>query len=187
MCREHWQKSQDGTINECPHCSVYKDVRYPLCVECNKKAATKSRATRRESPKPVEDKQKTRRYDSAKADSFAERTALLEDDQKAKDKRQLFHDQQRKCVYCGNVYRYDELEIEHIIPKALGGPDNIRNCQLACRGCNQAKGTMTDIEFRQKNAKYLPQEERTAANRPMKPELLRGSVQRRPGRRFQRK
>ena len=62
----------------------------------------------------------------------------------------MFDKQQGKCVYCGNVYQYDELQIEHMIPKALGGSDHIRNCQLACRHCNQAKGTMTDIEFRQK-------------------------------------
>ena len=121
--------------------------------------------------------QRPRRYDPPNAETFAERSALLEDDQKAKDKRQLFHDQQRRCIYCGNEYRFDELEIEHIIPKALGGPDNIRNCQLACMSCNQAKGTLTDIEFRQKHAKYLPQEERTPANPPIKPELLKASAQ----------
>ena len=187
LCREHWQKSQDGAISECPQCGVYKDAKYPLCLECNRKATAKDKATPKELPKPAADRQKVRRYDSESADTFAERTALLEDDQKAKDKRQLFHDQQRKCVYCGNVYRYDELEIEHIIPKALGGPDNIRNCQLACGPCNQAKGTMTDIEFRQEHAKFLPQEERTPANPPIKPELLVDRVQSRQFRRFNRK
>ena len=187
LCREHWQKSQDGAINECPQCGVYKDSKYPLCIECNKKANARTRTTRAQPPKTTAGTEKTRRYDPPKADTFAERSALLEDDQKAKDKRQLFHDQQRKCVYCGNVYRYDELEIEHIIPKALGGPDNIRNCQLACKACNQAKGTMTDIEFRQKHSKYLPQEERTPANPAIKPELLKSSAQSRPFRRFQRK
>ena len=187
LCREHWQESQEGVINECSECGAYKDSKYPLCIECNKKVNAKTRSTPTESPKAAAAPQKTRRYDPPKADSFAERSALLEDDQKAKDKRQLFHDQLRKCVYCGNVYNYDELEIEHIIPKALGGPDNIRNCQLACKSCNQAKGTMTDIEFRQKHAKYLPQEERKAADPPIKPELLKTPAQIRPFRQFQRK
>ena len=104
----------------------------------------------------------------------------FEDDQKAKDKRLLFDEQQHKCVYCGNVYRYDELEIEQMIPKALGGQDNIRNCQLACKSCNHAKGTMTDIKFRQTHAKYLPQKERTPADPPIKPELLKAPAQSRP-------
>ena len=169
LCREHWQKSQEGVINECPQCGTYKDAKYPLCIECNKKSTAESRSTGKETSKATANPQRARRYDPPKADTFAERTALLDDDQKAKDKRQLFHDQRQKCIYCGNVYRYDELEIEHIIPKALGGPDNIRNCQLACKTCNQAKGTMTDIEFRQKHAGLLPQEERTPADPPIKP------------------
>ena len=187
MCREHWQQGQDGAIDECPQCGVYKDSKYPLCIECNKKSNTKNRSTRTASPKSAASPERTRRYDPAKSDTFAERSALLEDDQKAKDKRQLFHDQQRKCIYCGNEYRYDELEIEHIIPKALGGPDNIRNCQLACNACNLAKGTLTDIEFRQKHSKLLPQEERTPAIPPIKPELFGAPVQSRPFRRFRRK
>ena len=180
LCREHWQQSQDGVISECPQCGVYKESKYPSCIECNKKTSARSRPPRTEPPKSSAAPQKTRRYDSPQADTFAERSALLEDDQKAKDKRQLFHDQQRKCIYCGDEYRYDELEIEHIIPKALGGPDNIRNCQLACKTCNQAKGTMTDIEFRKKHANLLPQKERTPADPPIKPELLKAPAQSRP-------
>ena len=154
LCREPWQESQEGAINVCPQCGVYKDSKYPLCIECNRKVNAKVPAKRKESLTPAGGRQKERRYDSARADTFAERTALLEDDQKAKDKRQLFHDRRRRCVYCGNAYRYDELEIEHIIPKTLGGPDSIRNCQLACHSYNQAKGAMADIEFRQKTPSY---------------------------------
>ena len=187
LCREHWQQSQDGVINECPQCGVYKDTKYPLCIDCNKKTSAKTRPTRREIPKSSAEPQPSRRYDAPKADTFAERSALLEDDQKAKDKRLLFEEQEYKCVYCGNKYKYHELEIEHMIPKALGGQDNIRNCQLACKSCNQAKGTMTDIKFRQMHAKYLPQEERTPANPPIKPELLNAPARGRPFRRFSRK
>ncbi len=166
LCREHWWRKRKGAINECPQCGVYKDTKYPFCIECNKKA----NAACKKKPKSAEDKQKTRRYDPVRADTFDERAALLEDDPKAEDKRLLFDKQQGKCVYCGNVYQYDELQIEHMIPKALGGSDHIRNCQLACCHCNQAKGTMTDIEFRKKYASYLPQRERTPAQPPIDPE-----------------
>ena len=159
LCREHWWRKRKGAINECPQCGVYKNAKYPFCIECNKKADS----VYRRNQKSAENKQTTRRYDPVRADTFDERADLLRDDPKAEDKCQLFHDQERKCVYCGNVYPYDELQIEHMIPKVLGGSDNIRNCQLACRRCNQAKGTMTDIEFRKKYASYLPQQERTPA------------------------
>jgi len=51
----------------------------------------------------------------------------------------------RKCAYCGaeNV----SLEIEHIIPKIRGGSNRVSNLTLACRDCNQAKGSMTAEEF----------------------------------------
>ena len=42
-----------------------------------------------------------------------------------------------------------------------------------CISCNLAKGTMTDIEFREKHAGYLPQQERTPADPPIDPELLK--------------
>ena len=172
LCREHWWRKRKGAINECPQCGVYKDAKYPFCIECNKKA----NAVHRRNQKSAENKQKTRRYDPVRDDTFDERADLLRDDPKAEDKRQLFHDQERKCVYCGNVHPYDELQIEHMIPKVLGGSDNIRNCQLACRRCNQAKGTMTDIEFRKKYASYLPQQERTPAQPLINPERLQASA-----------
>ena len=171
LCHAHWDRSEEGVIDPCPQCGAYKDSRHPLCIECNKKS-DKAQKTRSNS---LPDARQTRRYDPIRADTFSERTALLEDDQKARDKRQLFHQQQDRCIYCGNKYQYDELEIEHMIPKSRGGPDNIRNCQLACQNCNQAKGTMTDIEFRQEHARYLPEKERTPADPPIDPGLLNES------------
>ena len=120
--------------------------------------------------------QKYRRYDPVSAETFSERTALVKGDQKAIDKRQLFHDQQAKCVYCGHKYGYSELQVEHIVPKVQGGQDNIRNCQLACYSCNKVKGEMTDQEFRRKHVSYLPQKERTPAAPPIDPKLLRAQV-----------
>ena len=176
LCRAHWDASEEGTINECPGCSRYKDARYPLCIECNKE----SKADTKTKPNMVKENQNSRRYDAVKGSTFDERTALVEDGQKAKDKRQLFHDQNEKCVYCGHEYKYDELQIEHMIPKDKGGQDHILNCQLACRSCNQAKGTMTDIQFRQQHSKYLPQEERKPADPPIAPRLLKTPARPRP-------
>jgi 5-methylcytosine-specific restriction endonuclease McrA len=45
----------------------------------------------------------------------------------------------RKCAYCDakNV----ALEIEHVHPKACHGSDRVSNLTLACRACNEAKGS----------------------------------------------
>ncbi len=51
----------------------------------------------------------------------------------------------RKCAYCGceNV----PLQVEHINAKAKGGSNRVGNLTIACRKCNQKKGTMTAAEF----------------------------------------
>jgi 5-methylcytosine-specific restriction endonuclease McrA len=35
---------------------------------------------------------------------------------------------------CGSTY---QLEIDHIRPRAAGGPSTVENCRLACRSHNQ--------------------------------------------------
>lgn len=51
----------------------------------------------------------------------------------------------RTCAYCGasNV----PLEVEHIVPKSRGGSNQVSNLTLACRPCNQQKGSQTALEF----------------------------------------
>lgn len=51
----------------------------------------------------------------------------------------------RKCAYCGatNV----PLQVEHIVPKSRGGSDRVSNLTLACRTCNERKGSLTAAEF----------------------------------------
>jgi 5-methylcytosine-specific restriction endonuclease McrA len=39
------------------------------------------------------------------------------------------------------------LEVEHIIPKARGGSNRISNLTIACKKCNNKKGTKTATEF----------------------------------------
>jgi hypothetical protein len=50
-----------------------------------------------------------------------------------------------RCGYCQSAQRYvmGQLEVEHIIPTALGGTDDEQNLWLACRLCNSFKGTQT--------------------------------------------
>ena len=148
LCRVHWNQSQEGKISECAECGEYKPANYPLCRRCNVR-------TRR----PYD------HYDG-------------EDDAKAKDKRYWFNRQDNGvCNYCGKRYPYDQLEMEHMIPKELGGPDHRRNMQLACKTCNRLKGTSTDIEFRRLNARLIPTEERTPPKRPVDPKNLKSGTQ----------
>ena len=51
----------------------------------------------------------------------------------------------RKCAYCKatNV----PLQIEHIVPKARDGSNRVSNLTIACKPCNDAKGTRNAEEF----------------------------------------
>ena len=49
------------------------------------------------------------------------------------------------CEYCFSQLRFspDPFSVEHIIPVAKGGNDEVNNRALACQGCNNHKYTST--------------------------------------------
>ena len=50
-----------------------------------------------------------------------------------------------RCGYCRSPQHLvlGPLEIDHVVPSALGGSDDEENLWLACRMCNAFKGTQT--------------------------------------------
>jgi 5-methylcytosine-specific restriction endonuclease McrA len=67
----------------------------------------------------------------------------------------LLNKWERKCTYCKveNV----PLQVEHIHPKAKGGSNRISNLCLACKKCNQRKGTKDIKDFLAKKPDLLKQ------------------------------
>lgn len=59
----------------------------------------------------------------------------------------LLERHQRTCAYCAGETLDPVLEIEHKHPRAQGGTNSIHNLVIACRTCNQAKGSQTLSEF----------------------------------------
>lgn len=62
--------------------------------------------------------------------------------------RQQVAEQARYCCgYCLTQERISgiPLTIEHLLPKAKGGQDNLENLWLSCRLCNEAKGVLTEV------------------------------------------
>lgn len=47
-----------------------------------------------------------------------------------------------RCVYCG---QYDNLTIDHIIPRSKGGTSHVTNLQTMCKRCNNAKADYIDL------------------------------------------
>ena len=59
-------------------------------------------------------------------------------------RNKLAEAQNWRCCYCGVPMNQEDKStratIEHIIPRGLGGLDQIENYVVACRACNEARG-----------------------------------------------
>ncbi len=55
-------------------------------------------------------------------------------------RRNLFRRDRNTCQFCGNRFPTEELTIDHIVPRSLGGVSNWSNCVVACMHCNARKG-----------------------------------------------
>jgi hypothetical protein len=59
--------------------------------------------------------------------------------------RQVARSARHRCEYCRAPERVFnlEFEVEHIVPRTVGGADELPNLALACRACNLRKGMAT--------------------------------------------
>ena len=64
----------------------------------------------------------------------------------------IFKRDHYQCQYCGKKPGTQELTIDHIIPKSLGGKTTWENCVLCCVSCNSLKGNKLLHEI--KNIKF---------------------------------
>lgn len=59
---------------------------------------------------------------------------------------ELMARQEGRCAYCKESLTQDR-HVDHVVPKARGGADDIGNYQFLCPTCNMAKGGLTGEEF----------------------------------------
>lgn len=57
-----------------------------------------------------------------------------------KDRLEVFKRDGFACTYCGRKPPAVVLHVDHIVPKAEGGPDSIDNYTTSCADCNLGKG-----------------------------------------------
>ena len=55
-------------------------------------------------------------------------------------RRNLYRRDDYTCHYCGRRPRSDQLTIDHVVPRSLGGRTTWENCVVACEDCNKRKG-----------------------------------------------
>jgi 5-methylcytosine-specific restriction endonuclease McrA len=58
-------------------------------------------------------------------------------------RRNLFRRDRNTCQYCGVKFTTEDLSIDHVIPRSLGGESTWTNCVVACLSCNARKGNRT--------------------------------------------
>ena len=100
---------------------------------------------KRELQKFISDREKARKEagDQAAALGVHEKSGRL--------KYELFKSQGSVCLYCQQNFKETDLadyRIEHIVPRAQGGPDAMVNYVLAHDACNDAKGDRTPFEWK---------------------------------------
>jgi diadenosine tetraphosphate (Ap4A) HIT family hydrolase/5-methylcytosine-specific restriction endonuclease McrA len=59
-----------------------------------------------------------------------------------------------RCESCGISHEKRSLEVDHIVPKSLGGKDDLSNYQALCYVCNSQKSNKDDTDFRNINTQY---------------------------------
>ena len=45
-----------------------------------------------------------------------------------------------KVVYCRRIYKFDEMDADHVAAWSKGGESSAKNCQMLCVTHNRAKG-----------------------------------------------
>jgi len=54
-----------------------------------------------------------------------------------------------KCHYCSVALHQKNFGVDHAIAVSKGGPNAVSNLRQCCRGCNIAKGTYSEEQFKQ--------------------------------------
>lgn len=55
----------------------------------------------------------------------------------------LFQRDRHMCAYCGETFKFADLEMEHVVPECQGGKTTWTNLVTSCHDCNQKKAWRT--------------------------------------------
>jgi len=70
------------------------------------------------------------------------------------DRYEVLKEAKFRCVLCGTSAEEKALEVDHIIPKNLGGKDDRNNLQALCYTCNSSKRDTDTTDLRGVAASY---------------------------------
>ena len=59
----------------------------------------------------------------------------------------IYNTAKGRCVLCGRKITYDNMTLDHIVPLAMNGADDVSNLQCTCEACNLFKGSVLPDDF----------------------------------------
>ncbi len=62
-----------------------------------------------------------------------------------------------RCALCGVTKDEQPLDVDHIIPRSLGGKTVYENLQVLCAKCNRSKGNRDATDFRKTHSQERPE------------------------------
>ncbi|MEH7107737.1 HNH endonuclease [Bacillus sp. JJ1764] len=66
---------------------------------------------------------------------------------KHKIREEVFEGDIHRCTYCGTELSSNSFQVDHIIPRSVGGKDTIDNLVLSCTNCNNYKADKNFKDF----------------------------------------
>jgi len=66
------------------------------------------------------------------------------------NRRNIFARDHNRCQYCGKRFSTQDLSLDHVVPRSLGGPNTWENIVCCCLRCNVRKGGRTPDQARMK-------------------------------------
>lgn len=68
----------------------------------------------------------------------------------ADERLSIYHKTRGHCYLCGEFVDFDEFEVEHKIPLAKGGTNELSNLFCSCHTCNTLKGSIAPKDLMEK-------------------------------------
>lgn len=66
---------------------------------------------------------------------------------KNSDKLYIYNRENRQCFFCGKILKYNQITLDHYIPKSKKGTKDIFNLVLSCKQCNKLKGNRIPEDY----------------------------------------
>ena len=62
------------------------------------------------------------------------------------NRRNVFWRDNQQCQYCAKIFKFDDLTMNHVMPKSRGGAKSWENIVTSCKACNSKKRNQTPKE-----------------------------------------